>query len=302
MENPTAFKRLILYARQYRANQDIQETLERLVALAKKNKLDVFLDESLPEHFSLPCPTIARDKINAEGDLIVVVGGDGSMLSAARIAIDAGAPVIGVNRGRLGFLTDLPPQENLKKNLLAVLSGDYREEERFLLEMRLEDKAHPRSTLREPTLALNDVVLNRRSDAHLIIFDVYINDQFVSHYRADGLIVSTPTGSTAYALSAGGPIMHPRLNAIVLVPMFSHSLSSRPLVIDGDSNIHIQISRHNENDMQINCDGHDTSHIEPDQKIFISKYQKRLRLLHPSDYHYYDTLRKKLSWGSSTIE
>jgi NAD+ kinase len=146
--------------------------------------------------------------------------------------------------------------------------------------------------------ALNDVVLSRGNETHLIAFDVYINQQFVSHYRSDGLILATPTGSTAYALSAGGPIMHPQINAIVMVPMFSHSLNSRPLVIDGQSIVEIRISESNENQLQISCDGHESSDVKPGQKVIIEKNSRQLQLLHPGDYHYYDTLRIKLGWGS----
>ena len=176
----------------------------------------------------------------------------------------------------------------------AVLAGQYSEERRFLLRMRIHDED---ATFFEGD-ALNDVVLSRGNETHLIAFDVYVNQQFVSHYRSDGLIVATPTGSTAYALSAGGPIMHPQLNAMVIVPMFSHSLSSRPLVVDGQSLIELRISDSNEHDLQISCDGHESCLIKPGQRVVIEKNVQQLRLLHPIDYHYYDTLRIKLGWGS----
>ena len=228
-------------------------------------------------------------------DLIVVVGGDGSLLSAARMAIKVNVPVIGINRGRLGFLTDILPHE-LEARLGPVLAGDYYEESRFLLHMRIHDG----DTTYFEGDALNDVVLSRGNETHLIAFDVYVNQQFVSHYRSDGLILATPTGSTAYALSAGGPIMHPQLNAIVMVPMFSHSLNTRPLVIDGQSIVEIQISDSNENQLQISCDGHESSTVRPGQKVTIEKNARQLQLLHPGDYHYYDTLRIKLGWGSNS--
>ena len=146
--------------------------------------------------------------------------------------------------------------------------------------------------------SLNDVVLGRGKETHLIEFSVYVNQQLVSHYRSDGMILSTPTGSTAYALSAGGPIMHPQLNAIVLVPMFSHSLSSRPLVIDGEAQIELHISQFNETDLRVSCDGHESRMVKPGQKVAIQKNSQQLRLLHPLDYHYYDTLRSKFGWES----
>jgi NAD+ kinase len=226
-------------------------------------------------------------------DLIIVVGGDGSLLSAARMAIDVNTPVIGINRGRLGFLTDILPQD-IETQLSAVLDGHYAEEKRFLLQTRIFDQEN---TYFEGN-ALNDVVLGRGSETHLIEFDVYVNDQLVSHFRSDGMILSTPTGSTAYSLSAGGPIMHPQLNAIVLGPMFSHSLSSRPLVIDGEAKIELHISQFNETDLRISCDGHESRMVKPGQKVAIKKNSHELRLLHPLDYHYYDTLRSKLGWES----
>ena len=225
-------------------------------------------------------------------DLIVVVGGDGSMLSAARMAIKVNVPVIGINRGRLGFLTDISPQD-IDTQLGGVLAGEYTEERRFLLHLRIHDE----DTTYYQGDALNDVVLSRGNETHLIEFDVFINQQFVTHYRSDGLILATPTGSTAYALSAGGPIMHPQLNAMVMVPMFSHSLSSRPLVIDGQAFVELKISKNNEMDLQVSCDGHESHSVKPGQHVAIEKNAQQLRLLHPAEDHYYDTLRIKLGWG-----
>ncbi len=286
------FKRVILYARQHRANQGVNETLHRLIDYLRDLKMATFLDSDTASSFDLSLPTLPREDIGEHQDLVVVVGGDGSLLSAARMAIKINVPVIGINRGRLGFLTDISPQD-IEKDLGGVLAGAYFEERRFLLHTRVYDQEN---TYYQGD-ALNDVVLSRGRETHLIAFDVSINHEFVSHYRSDGMIVATPTGSTAYALSAGGPIMHPGLNAMVMVPMFSHSLSSRPLVIDGQSLIEMKIDRSNGMDLQISCDGHESSPIKPGQFISIEKNAQQLRLLHPKDYHYYDTLRIKLGWG-----
>lgn len=286
------FKRVILYARQHRTNLGIHETLQRLVEYLQTQQIDAFLDVETAASFSLALPILPREAMGKKDDLIVVVGGDGTLLSAARMAIEVNVPVIGINRGRLGFLTDISPQD-MEAQLGPVLLGHYKEERRFLLQTRIcDDKA----TYFEGN-ALNDVVLGRGTETHLIEFDVYIDHQFVSHYRSDGLILATPTGSTAYALSAGGPIMHPQLNAMVMVPMFSHSLSSRPLVIDGGSMIDLRISQSNDSDLQISCDGHESRIVKPGQQVIIEKNSKQLRLLHPAEYHYYDTLRIKLGWG-----
>jgi NAD+ kinase len=286
------FKRVIIYARQHRANQGVNETLQRLIDFLQEQGVDTVQDSDTAHSFELPLPVLSRQDMGKKGDLIVVVGGDGSLLSAARMAIAVDVPVIGINRGRLGFLTDISPQE-IEHQLGAVIQGQYTEERRFLLRSRVHDE----TTHFFEGDALNDVVLSRGSETHLIEFDVFINQQFVGHYRADGLILATPTGSTAYALSAGGPIMHPEMNAIVVVPMFSHSLSLRPLVIDGDAQIDLFISQANDNDLQISCDGQESSVIKAGQHVAIEKNSRHLRLLHPLDYHYYDTLRIKLGWG-----
>ncbi|MDP3267836.1 MAG: NAD(+) kinase [Legionella sp.] len=287
------FKRVILYARQHRANQGVSESLHRLVDFLRKEQLEIYQDIDTSASFDTSIPVLAQQDMGDSHDLIIVVGGDGSLLSAARMAINVNTPVIGINRGRLGFLTDILPQD-IETQLSEVLAGHYVEEKRFLLHTRIYDEAH---TYFEGD-ALNDVVLSRGNETHLIEFDVYVNQQLVSHFRSDGMILSTPTGSTAYALSAGGPIMHPQLNAIVLVPMFSHSLSSRPLVIGGESSIELRISEFNENELRISCDGHESRMVKPGQKVSIEKNGNQLRLLHPLDYHYYDTLRSKLGWES----
>ncbi len=290
--NP-AFKRIILYARHHRANQGVNETLLRVVDFLAQKKVQAFLDIDTALHFTVNLPTLLRQDMTKD-DLIVVIGGDGSLLSAANMAVQKKVPVIGINRGRLGFLTDISPT-HLDKELGAVIEGHYHEENRFLLNLRLNQQKKIANT------ALNDIVLNRGNETHLITFDVYIDEQFVSHYRADGLIIATPTGSTAYALSAGGPILHPRLNAIAIVPMFSHSLSARPLVVDTHTTIMIKMTESNESAVEVSCDGHESHRIEPGQSITINKHHIPLRLLHPHEYHYYDTLRLKLGWGSKPL-
>lgn len=288
------FQRVILYARQHRANQNVNETLTRLGTFLKKNRIEVCVDKDTAAHFSTDLPCLAREEMGLKQDLIVVVGGDGSLLSAARMAVEVDVPVVGINRGRLGFLTDIAP-DKFENQLTAVISGNYQEEQRFLLKTAIHDKE---STYFHGK-ALNDVVLGRGNATYLIEFDVYVDQQLVGHFRSDGMIFSTPTGSTAYALSAGGPIMHPQLNAIVIVPMFSHSLSSRPLVVDGNALIQVVISPQNENFLHLSCDGHESMLIKPGQQVSIEKNAQRLRLLHPMDYHYYETLRSKLGWETT---
>ncbi len=172
------------------------------------------------------------ERLAAQCDLVIVVGGDGSMLGVAPMLAAQGVPVLGVNRGRLGFLTDILPDE-IQEQLGQILAGKFTEETRFLMECELRRNGKKING----GSALNDVVLHPGTAARMLEFELFINEQFVHSQQSDGLIVATPTGSTAYSLSAGGPIMHPSLNALGLVPMYPHSLSSRPLVIDADSTI-----------------------------------------------------------------
>ncbi|MCR9191327.1 MAG: NAD(+) kinase [Gammaproteobacteria bacterium] len=286
------FQRVVLYARQQRDNEDVIETMQQVFTHLRK-RFDVFIDTDTADCCDFDIPVLEHQALNADQDVMLVVGGDGSMLSAAQIAIRHNIPVIGINRGHLGFLTDVSPQE-FATQLDAVLDGHYLSEARTLIHMRIQED----TTTHFEADALNDVVLSRGDETRLITFDVFINEQFVSHYRADGLIVATPTGSTAYALSAGGPILHPQLNAMTIVPMFSHSFSARPLVIDENSQINIRISSPNDIPLRLSCDGHQSYAIDPGQYVSIEKSFAQLQLLHPQEYRYYDTLRIKLGWGS----
>ncbi|MCB1666666.1 MAG: NAD(+)/NADH kinase, partial [Pseudomonadales bacterium] len=183
-------------------------------------------------------------------DLVVVVGGDGSMLNAAQSIASENVPVIGINRGRLGFLTDVLPEE-IELRLSQVLAGEYSVESRSLLQLELLQDGERRHL----GCALNDVVLHPGKAAQMIEFELFVDDRFVYSQESDGLIVATPTGSTAYAMSAGGPIMHPALNAIALVPICPHSLSSRPIVVGGDCEIRLVIGEKDSILPQVSCDG-----------------------------------------------
>lgn len=231
--------------------------------------------------------------IAKQADLAIVVGGDGNMLGAARILSRFDISVIGVNRGSLGFLTDLSP-EDFQQSLTRVLKGHYLVEERFLLEAEV----HRNDYVKSHNSALNEVVLHPGKVAHMIEFEVYIDDRFAFSQRSDGLIVSTPTGSTAYSLSGGGPILSPSLNAISLVPMFPHTLSSRPLVVDGDRKIKLVVSPDNRGTQEVSCDGQISLPVSPGDEIHIYQSLSILKLIHPEDYSYYHVLRSKLGWSS----
>ena len=263
------------------ALKDYLLSLDKQVVL-EKSSATMIEDDHLP--------VVSTATISQHADLLIVVGGDGSMLSAAHIAVPQDLPVLGINRGRLGFLTDIHPSELTKID--AILNGHYKEESRFLLESKIEINHQ----IIAQNLGLNDIVLLPGDIAQMIEFDILINNEFVCSHRADGLIVATPTGSTAYALSGGGPIMHPHLDAIVLVPMFAHTLSTRPIVVNGDSHIQLIISDSNDTSPYISSDGQNRIAVSPGGTVNIHKKSKQLHLIHPEDYNYYTTLREKLGW------
>ncbi|MCK9469642.1 MAG: NAD(+) kinase [Porticoccaceae bacterium] len=226
-------------------------------------------------------------------DLVIVVGGDGSMLSAARDMVDFDIPLLGVNRGRLGFLTDILPDE-VEARVSRVLAGEYVVSNRFLLDVEVTRRGDKIAA----GLALNDVVLHPGKSVRMMEFELNIDRQFVYSQRSDGLIVSTPTGSTAYALSAGGPILHPNMDALVLVPMNPHTLTSRPVAVPGSSVVEIRVGERNELHPLVTCDGQCDIMIEPGDVIQIRKKAKQLRLVHPVDHNFYGICRSKLGWGS----
>lgn len=251
------------------------------------NRLAAILDDIPQSQFA------SLVELGKNANLAIVVGGDGNMLGAARILSRFDVPVIGVNRGNLGFLTDLNP-DDFQASLQAVLDGEYIEEERFLLEAEV----HRHGQIKSHNAALNEAVLHPGQIAHMIEFEVYIDESFAFSLRADGLIVSTPTGSTAYSLSGGGPILSPSLNAISLVPMFPHTLSSRPLVVDGKRRIKLVVSPENRGTQEVSCDGQVSLPVTPGDEIHIYQSPNVLKLIHPKDYSYYHVLRNKLGWSS----
>lgn len=231
--------------------------------------------------------------LGQQADLVVVIGGDGNLLSAAQTLVQHSTRLIGVNRGHLGFLTDLDP-DTAQQQLAAVLAGHYQQEERLVLKATVNTADQQ---CQQHSLALNEVVLHPDQVAHMVEFEVYIDNRFAFAQRADGLILSTPTGSTAYSLSGGGPVLSPTLNAILLMPMFPQSLSARPLVIDGDSCIQLCFSALPHNPMlKLSCDGHITLPIRPDEHVIIQKSVHQLSLIHPIGYDYFNRLSAKLGW------
>ncbi len=275
------------------SGNEIAETLEHLIKFLLKRKHQVIVEEvnannSLPKEVTV----LPAHKIGHECDLILVIGGDGSMLKAARAIVDYQVPIIGINRGTLGFLADINPQQ-LEESLTSILDGKYIEERRTILNAKI---IQGQETVAEH-LAINDVVLHHGDIARLIEFEVFINDQFVLDQRSDGLITATPTGSTAYALSGGGPIIYPSIDVICLVPMFPHTLSTRPIVVSNTSKIRLVISKHNKFDAKLSCDGQMHMSLSTGDEVHIQAHKNAIRLLHPRSYDYYSVLREKLGWN-----
>jgi NAD+ kinase len=284
------FKKIALVARSSRPHNP--DDLRSIVDFLLQLKVELVLESETANIIAdLNAEHLPASKLKENGvELIIVVGGDGSMLHASKIAVAYDIPVVGINRGRLGFLTEINPDDLAPLN--EIFAGNYTVEERVLLavETYLGDK------LLEKCNALNDAVLMPGASAHLLDFDIFVDDCLVCHQRADGLIVATPTGSTAYSLSAGGPIMSPKLGAIVMVPMLPHKLSSRPIVINSDSKIKIIIDSLDDTSPCLSCDGMESLTLPQQACINIAALPKKLKLIHSTSYNYFNTLRVKLGW------
>nr|BET44392.1 MAG: NAD(+) kinase [Candidatus Aschnera chinzeii] len=277
-------------------SQDILKTHKKLYQWLINHNYTVIIENNIAQKLNLK--NVYAEKVNKIGklaNLIIVIGGDGNMLNAARYISRYQKNIIGINHGNLGFLTDLQ-SHNALKQLSKIFLGEYLEEERLLLNIIINQENYK---IRKST-AINEVILRSNKITQMIDFQVYIDDNFAFAQRSDGLIISTPTGSTAYSLSAGGPILSPSLTAITLIPMLPHTLSSRPLVIDGSSKIKIKLTQNNIN-CKISCDNHIHLTIHDKDEILIEKSNKKLKLIHPKDYNYFNLLNLKLNWLKKTF-
>ena len=234
----------------------------------------------------------SRAEIAAQADLIVVVGGDGTLLKAAQAIAGRPVPLVGVNLGKLGFLTDITP-ERLQQDITAILKGEFSREERLLLDSCVQRNG----AMQDCTPALNDVVVQKSDGGRLIEFETHVDGNFVCAHRADGIIVATPTGSTAYALSGGGPILHPAMDAIQMVPICPHSLGDRPIVVAGGSRIEIVLTHGHGGRAQVSWDGQRTETLAVGERVQIRRAERRIAFIHPRGYDYYRILRTKLHWG-----
>ena len=234
---------------------------------------------------------LASEEID-DADLVIAIGGDGTMLYASRLARESGTPILGVNRGRLGFLADVTPDEMIA-SVDHVLQGNYSTDSRLLLQARLRRSSGDEQV----AYALNDVVLQRRETGRMVDFETRIDGQYVNTHSGDGLIIATPTGSTAYALSCGGPIIEPQLDVVVVVPVCPHTLTDRPIVISANQPVEVALLQRNDTKAEITVDGFSMGGIKPGDKLQISAANNRVTLVHPPGYDFYGILRSKLFWG-----
>jgi NAD+ kinase len=268
----------------------VDKTLQQLHEHLLQRGLQVYCDFSAG--VILGQPSLTAEVLARQIDLAIVVGGDGTLLTAGRLLATYDVPIVGVNLGRVGFLVDVSPAD-MAIQLDEILNGQSREEQRLVLhaEAVREDEIIGSAD------ALNDVVLHVRNEIRMIEFTTWVDGHFVNTQRADGLIITTPTGSTAYALSSGGPILHPALQAIALVPVCPHTLSDRPLVLNSQSQVEIQLCEERDIPARVSFDGHNNIALESGDRIRVHARAEKVRLLHPQGYDYYHILREKLHWG-----
>ncbi len=253
----------------------------------------VVVDGLSAEHIKgHPFTALSLGEIAKTVDMAIVIGGDGTLLNIARALAPYGVPIAGVNQGRIGFLTDLS-MGTMQDGIAAMLDGIFVTEQRLLLTARvIRDGAEIFSGL-----ALNEVVVHRSNISSMVEFEVRIDGEYLYNQRADGLIISTPTGSTAYAMSAGGPIIHPGLDVLQLVPVCPHSLSNRPIIVKGTSEL--ELLMHRTGDICVRYDSHTTFEMQLHDKLIVKKFAQPVLLMHPAGHSYYHTLREKLLWNQT---
>lgn len=226
-------------------------------------------------------------------DLVIVLGGDGTLLAAARLLVALNKPLLCVNLGRLGFLASVSPYE-LFEALDEILHGRFVEERRMMLRGQIVNQdGNPLAQ----GLALNEITLHRWAGLRMVEFETSVNGRFLNQQRSDGLIVATPTGSTAYALSCGGPIVYPTLESLVLVPVSPHAMGIRPMTLPGDSRVEITVSPDNREAGRVTFDGQGNHVLEPHHRVIIQRHEQAVRLIHPLEYDFFEILRAKLNWG-----
>jgi NAD+ kinase len=287
---PSRFRHVALVGK-YQA-QGIRGLLEEIGQFLQRQGLAVALEQQTALNTGITAfPSLAAEDLGTRCDLAVVLGGDGTMLGIARKLAHHGTPLVGINQGRLGFITDISVGD-FAQTLAPMIAGDYEEEHRTMLEGGvLRDGA----SIFE-AFALNDVVVSRGATSSMVELKIDIGDEFVANLRADGLIVGSPTGSTAYALSAGGPILHPGIAGWVLVPIAPHDLSNRPIVLPDTGEINVQVVAGR--DVSVNFDMQSLASLQHGDRIVVRRSPHQVRFLHPRGWSYYATLRRKLHWNA----
>jgi NAD+ kinase len=272
---------------------DVRQSIAHLVDMLTAAGVDVLVERTtageLPTKATHEAASLAA--IGTRADLVLVVGGDGTLIGAARNLCEYEIPLVGVNLGRLGFLTETS-LTNVEGSMEALLAGEYQVEERMMLHIRVQRQAGDLAVER----AFNDVVIHRGNIARMVEMETYVDGQFVFSQRSDGLIAASPTGSTAYALSAGGPIVHPAMRAFTLVPVCPHTLTNRPIVIPGHSHIEVVLVN-NPGEVQLTLDGQTNFSLQDGDRIHIQRDQHNVHLLSDPRRNYFDVLREKFSWG-----
>lgn len=285
------FKRIALITNS--SGLEITDTLQSVIGFLQTRNIEIVLDEYCARY--LPdsgLPVVGTGQLPDHCDLAITIGGDGTILRAARMLADLDIPLLGINRGRLGFLADIPAN-SVEGHLQQILDGNYVEDERFQLHSQVD---RGEKTIIESD-AFNDVVIQKWNIAKLIELTTYVDGELLHSQRADGLIIASPTGSTAYALSGGGPILHPSLNALEIVPICPHTLSNRPIVVGGNSTIEIVVGTPEIDHARLTCDGEIVCELATGDRIVIHKKDRKIRLIHPADHNHFSILRAKLQWG-----
>ena len=288
-----AFKHVLLIGKYQ--NSEMRAQICMLAEFLQQQNITVFIESATAQYadiqgFSTLALADVGNQVGNKIDLAIVLGGDGTMLSVARALYEKNVPLIGVNRGRFGFLTDIN-SELMTDSIARILAGEYSVESRLLLTANISRAGK----LLYSGIALNDLVVSKAEQSRLMELELSIDNHYVNSMRADGLIVATPTGTTAYALSAGGPILYPTLEAITLVPICPHTLTNRPIAINSNSVVEITIK--NTKDARAHLDGQEKFNLQEGDIVRVERAPKTVTLLHPLGHNHFDMLREKLSWG-----
>jgi NAD+ kinase len=284
----TEFRRVALFGRH--TDKRVAEPMQALARHLAQAGITVFAADTLG--LELDATRLPEEALCDDADLAIAIGGDGTMLYASRLVREHGTPILGVNRGRLGFLADITPDQMID-SVNQVLAGNYQKDSRMLLKARYTDRTGNTTT----AYGLNDVVVQRRGKDGMVDFSTHVAGTYVNTHSGDGLIVATPTGSTAYALSCGGPILEPHIEAMAVVPICPHTLTDRPIVIPASQDIDIKLLERDRTRAEVTVDGNHLGTLRPGDALRIAAARERITMLHPPGHDFYGILRSKLFWG-----